>query len=292
MPKKLKPRTLYYEGLSIVIISSLFAAGCDRVQSAPRLILADGQTYLACKDSVWVDSETILGGGTTFKISFTDANGLGHVLRGIKKLEVSDMPKLVDAPMPSNPGMLTSDGSPVVEGQSYTWGDGTQARFHNGKWEAVQIPNNACQSEFGGSRALQQGHPTTAAADEPSGTEKSSPACLSYEPAVVRLRGTITPKTFPGRPNYESVEKGDEPENEWILNADMPLCTNKDSSDPNNLSEANIRELELVFMGQQGYDTYGPMLGKTVDVTGSLFHAYTAHHHTTILLQVKDMEPR
>jgi hypothetical protein len=148
------------------------------------------------------------------------------------------------------------------------------------------------RSELGGSRALPQGHPTTAAADEPSGTEKGSQACLSYEPAVVRLRGTITPKTFPGRPNYESVEKGDEPENVWILNADIPLCTNKDSSDPNNLSEANIRELELVFLGNQDYDTYRLMLGKTVDVTGSLFHAYTAHHHTTILLEVKDMESR
>lgn len=151
------------------------------------------------------------------------------------------------------------------------------------------------RSEFGGSKAPQQGHPTTAAADEPSGTEKGSQACLSYEPAVVRLRGTITQKTFPGRPNYESVEKGDEPENEWILNVDMPLCTNKannDTSDPDHLSEANIGKLELVFMGHQNYDTYRLMLGKTVDVTGSLFHAYTAHHHTTILLQVQDMESR
>ena len=112
---------------------------------------------------------------------------------------------------------------------------------------------------------------------------------------MVRLRGTITQKTFPGRPNYESVEKGDEPENEWILNVDMPLCTNKannDTSDPDHLSEANIGKLELVFMGHQNYDTYRLMLGKTVDVTGSLFHAYTAHHHTTILLQVQDMESR
>jgi hypothetical protein len=129
-----------------IISSSLFAAGCDRAQSSPKIIVADGQTYFACKDVVWVDSEGG-SGETTFKISFTDAAGLGHMLRGIKKLEVSDIPKLVDAPMPSNPSMFDRDGKAVVDGLIYTWGDGTKARFHDGKWEAVQIPNNACQSK-------------------------------------------------------------------------------------------------------------------------------------------------
>jgi hypothetical protein len=49
--------------------------------------------------------------------------------------------------MPINPSMFSSDGKPVVEGQTYTWPDSTQARFHNGTWEAVKIPNNACQSK-------------------------------------------------------------------------------------------------------------------------------------------------
>ena len=129
-----------------VIVCSLFAVGCDKAQSSPKFIVADGQTYFACKDMVWVDSEGG-NGETTFKITFTDAAGLGHMLRGIKKLEVSDIPKLVDAPMPSNPSMVSSDGKPVIDGQIYTWSDGTRARFHNGKWEAVQIPNNACQSK-------------------------------------------------------------------------------------------------------------------------------------------------
>jgi hypothetical protein len=134
-------------GMLMALLSSVFAVACDKVQNAPKIVVADGETYFACKDSVWVDSDGGFSGGTTFKISFTDAAGLGHVLRGIKKLEVSDIPKLVDAPMPANPGMSTSDGNPVVEGQSYTWGDGTQARFHSGKWEAVQIPNTACQTK-------------------------------------------------------------------------------------------------------------------------------------------------
>ena len=146
MPKAEKSG-LTCAGVLIALMSSMFALACDEVKSAPKIIVADGQTYLACKDSISVDSDGGFSGGTTFKISFTDAAGLGHLMRGIKKLEVSDMPKLVDAPMPSNPGMSTSDGNPVVEGQSYTWGDGTQARFHNGRWEPVQIPNAACQTK-------------------------------------------------------------------------------------------------------------------------------------------------
>jgi hypothetical protein len=56
-------------------MSSMIAVACDEVQSAPKIIVADGQTYLACKDSVWVDSDGGFRGGTTFKISFTDAAG-------------------------------------------------------------------------------------------------------------------------------------------------------------------------------------------------------------------------
>ncbi len=33
--------------------------------------------------------------------------------------------------------------------------------------------------------------------------------CLSYEPTEVRLTGTISRKTFPGPPNYQSIRKGD-----------------------------------------------------------------------------------
>jgi hypothetical protein len=44
--------------------------------------------------------------------------------------------------------------------------------------------------------------------------------CLAYEPAVVQLIGTISKKTFPGPPNYESIKKGDKPETYWVL--DLP----------------------------------------------------------------------
>ena len=46
-----------------------------------------------------------------------------------------------------------------------------------------------------------------------SGSAGRAPGeCLLYEPQIVSLAGTLRRKTFPGRPNYESVARGDEAE--------------------------------------------------------------------------------
>jgi hypothetical protein len=140
---------MQFRPVAIVAIGScLFAAGCDNVTSSPKMIEADGQTYIACKDLVWVSIEGggLLGGGETYKITFTDAAGLSHTLRGIKKVEMTDVPGMVPAPMPRNPTMTSSDGKPVVEGNVYTWSDGSKARLHNGAWEAVRVPNDVCRA--------------------------------------------------------------------------------------------------------------------------------------------------
>jgi hypothetical protein len=115
--------------------------------------------------------------------------------------------------------------------------------------------------------------------------------CFYYDSPEVRLTGVITQKEFPGPPNYESVEKGDEPEDEWILNVAVPFCVNEDSADQYDQAEANIKESQLL-LSKQEYDRYRSMIGKMVAVTGGLSHAMTAHHHTTIMLAVKNIEVR
>ena len=133
----------------VIISGALLAAGCDDVSNSPKIVEADGQTYIACRGLVWVTSEGggLLGGSEIFKVSFTDAAGITHTLRGLKKVTVSDVPTLVPAPMPLNPSLTTSDGKPVVEGNIYSWSDGSKARFHNGAWEPVQIYNDACKAK-------------------------------------------------------------------------------------------------------------------------------------------------
>ena len=77
-----------------VMLSCALLAGCDDIQQSPKLIDADGQTYVACSGLVWVNLEGggLFGGGGTFKVTFTDGAGLSHTLRGLKKIEVSDLP--------------------------------------------------------------------------------------------------------------------------------------------------------------------------------------------------------
>lgn|SRR5215471_10907545 len=115
-------------------------------------------------------------------------------------------------------------------------------------------------------------------------------SCLSYEPAAVTLTGTLTRKTFPGPPNYESVRKGDRPETYWLLDLSQPHCVDADAVQPDlNPAQKNIRTIQLVFLDHSIYKTQANLVGKRVVVTGTLFGEHTGHHHTPVLLTVKTL---
>ena len=110
----------------LILALSCLTASCDNIKQSPQLIEADGQTYVACFGLVWINSDGgLLGGETTFTVSFSDASGLGRVVKGIKKLSVSDLPRLTPAPLPYPlPDAITGtdrDGNRYKEGLTYTW---------------------------------------------------------------------------------------------------------------------------------------------------------------------------
>ena len=110
--------------------------------------------------------------------------------------------------------------------------------------------------------------------------------CRSYEPATVTLKGEMSRRTFAGRPNYESVKEGDEPETYWILHLTDPICVNGDESMPNGETpENNVSDIQL-GLDEEQYAQYKELLGKQVVVSGKLSHAITGHHHTNVLLKV------
>jgi hypothetical protein len=113
--------------------------------------------------------------------------------------------------------------------------------------------------------------------------------CLAYDPARVNLTGTILRKSFPGPPNYESVRRGDKPEPIWILHLDAPDCVTG-NTDEINEPEQRVTDMQLVLDGDE-YTRFRKFIGGRirVAVTGKLFHAHTAHHRTSVLLEVESI---
>jgi hypothetical protein len=112
--------------------------------------------------------------------------------------------------------------------------------------------------------------------------------CLNYEPDSVLLTGKIVRKTFPGRPNYENIKTVDEPETYWILIPAKPFCVNGKTEDSEYPDAMDIRQVQLVFLGNE-YHTYKNLVGKRIIVQGQLFPMQTGHHHTSVLITVRDM---
>jgi uncharacterized protein DUF4431 len=120
-------------------------------------------------------------------------------------------------------------------------------------------------------------------------TKGNRSACLAYEPAVVRLMGTLVRKTFPGPPEYKDLSRGDRPETYWLLVLSQPACVDEDSVQPDlNPAHDNIRTMQLV-VSEELNKKYKYLVGRRIVATGTLFGEHTAHHRTPVLLTVKTM---
>ena len=107
--------------------------------------------------------------------------------------------------------------------------------------------------------------------------------CLEYEPKVVRLSGVLRRETYPGRPNYESIKRGDEAETIWVLRLKKSICVVTSSIDAAEVGEKNQKEIQLVLESAQ-YKRYRNLLRQKVIVSGTLFHWNIGHHHKPLLL--------
>lgn len=120
--------------------------------------------------------------------------------------------------------------------------------------------------------------------------DAQSEECLSYWPVKVKLTGTIVRETFPGPPNYESIEDGDAPETFCILKPEKPVCVNGKEGDDLDVSETNVKAIQLVFH-EVDCTSYRPLWLKKVSVSGTLYHGANAHHRSRILVEVTGIKP-
>lgn len=112
-------------------------------------------------------------------------------------------------------------------------------------------------------------------------------SCFKYEPALVTVSGTISIKQDFGPPNFGEDPAHDSKEDHLYIALDRPLCVEGDQN-PRSLNqdgEADIRSMEMVYYD---YPFQKGWLGKHVSVTGTLFEAITAHHHTPVLITAKE----
>ena len=115
--------------------------------------------------------------------------------------------------------------------------------------------------------------------------------CLSFQ-GPTRIEGTLIRQTFPGPPNYESIEAGDQPETCWLVILDKSACVAADPTDEDGLNPAvaMLGRIQLIVTPEQ-YRDYADRIGHHVSVTGQLFGAHTGHHKTPILLNDVRFDP-
>ncbi|CDZ78206.1 hypothetical protein BN59_02514 [Legionella massiliensis] len=111
------------------------------------------------------------------------------------------------------------------------------------------------------------------------------------EGSHVQLMGKLVSVTFPGQPNYESIEKGDKPEVYWVLNTLKPYCGEGYDLKTKTLSRLgeSCSRFQLMLKPEQ-YDSQRALLGKKVIVSGEIVLAKTGHQHTSMLIDVNDIE--
>jgi hypothetical protein len=116
--------------------------------------------------------------------------------------------------------------------------------------------------------------------------------CLADGQAVT-FEGTISRETFPGAPNYRSIDDGDQPETVWILTVDSTSCVVAESAEDGKSYEVAkaTKRFQLVFSGAGDYARHGALVGRRVTVVGQLLIGHTGHHHTKALIDVEQLNP-
>lgn len=137
-----------WAGFLTLAFALLVFNGCG-YYSAPKVIEADGASYVACSGIVHVSSDGgLFGSETTYSISFTNDDNTDTVVRGVRSVTITSIPTLVKSSLQTNlPDPKTDtdkNRTPFVEGSTYlSGGPGDKMMtFRNGVW--VPEINTAC----------------------------------------------------------------------------------------------------------------------------------------------------
>lgn len=102
----------------------------------------------------------------------------------------------------------------------------------------------------------------------------------------ITLQGKLVQHTYPGPPNFESIEEGDEALTYDFLLLNEPLECNITSADE------QVPEVQLIFIDKTKvtYADIAPSLDKEVIVTGETQYLQSGWHFTSVLLLLDDVK--
>lgn len=121
--------------------------------------------------------------------------------------------------------------------------------------------------------------------------QKKHPApTVFYEPHITELKGTLYQKTYPGPPEYYSLEHDDIPESPLFLTLTEPVdvLLAEPDEDPLNQPEIGVREVQIVFSKDNPPED---LWRKGITAKGVLFSALTGHHRRRVLMIANSWEP-
>ncbi len=113
----------------------------------------------------------------------------------------------------------------------------------------------------------------------------------ALEGQLVRLRGKVWREMFPGPPNYQSIDDGDQPQGYWILNTKDPIeILGKSIEDGTPYSVGSSARFQLM-LDPSFYASRQHLVFSDAWVEGRLVIGHTGHHKTKALIDVQKFEP-
>jgi hypothetical protein len=123
----------------------------------------------------------------------------------------------------------------------------------------------------------------------PASAHTRKSRAIHYGPEKVTLTGKLVTRTFYGPPNYGEDPRTDDKERQYILLLDSAIDVLASKDDSTNRTERGVTKVTLVARDSDTHPAKS-LLGRRVEVEGTLFHATTGHHHTKVLIEVSSLK--
>jgi hypothetical protein len=111
--------------------------------------------------------------------------------------------------------------------------------------------------------------------------------CYVYDRDTVSLSGKTAWRVYAGRPNYESVKDGDQPDTVVVLQLSNTICL---VASPDHDAEKDVREVQLI-VPEKDFRSVIKQPGTRLTLKGTLTGAVFGWHHLDVLFETRLPSP-